>query len=65
MLTGRYDSLEDCDELTSELSPWYKKPSDYAMHRYAYYMCFKCKVRRLSARAVVGCVHAHVFIGMH
>jgi hypothetical protein len=44
LLRLKYDNLEKCEELVSAGSPWLGKPAEYAMNRYAYYRCFKCKV---------------------
>ena len=46
----RYDNLETCPELVNADSPWHNRRGDYAMHRYMYYRCFRCKVPTLSAR---------------
>lgn len=43
LLRLKYDNLEKCEELVSAGSPWLGKPAEYAMNRYAYYRCFKCK----------------------
>ena len=38
--------FEEClkdEKLTDPGSPYYNKPSEYAMAIYAYFLCFKCK----------------------
>jgi len=36
-------SLTACPAITSPDSPFYQQPAKYAMHRFSYYLCFKCK----------------------
>ena len=38
-----YEQLTQCKDITDPQSHFYKKPQEYAMHRYAYYECEKCK----------------------
>ena len=38
----KYDNLETCSELTSSGSVYYNDPTGYSMHKYAYYLCYKC-----------------------
>ena len=38
--------LEREKELTDRASVYFKKPQEYAMDRYAYYKCCKCKARQ-------------------
>eukprot|EP00002_Diphylleia_rotans_P023517 TRINITY_DN4628_c0_g2_i4.p1 TRINITY_DN4628_c0_g2~~TRINITY_DN4628_c0_g2_i4.p1 ORF type:complete len:534 (-),score=81.74 TRINITY_DN4628_c0_g2_i4:58-1659(-) len=37
------EGLENCREVTAPNSEYYRKPREYAFHRYSYSMCFKCK----------------------
>lgn len=39
----RYEGLDKCEAVTKESSPFFGKPDVYAMERYTYYQCFKCK----------------------
>lgn len=36
-------SLEKCEAVTSPTSPFYGNPSGYALHRFSFYRCYKCK----------------------
>ena len=50
LLRLEYENMTKCDAIVSETSKFYQKPAEYAMHRYAYYVCFKCnKVGYLCA----------------
>lgn len=35
--------LDRCDDITNAARPFYNKPEEYAMDRFAYYLCNKCK----------------------
>ncbi|KRY47660.1 E3 ubiquitin-protein ligase rpm-1 [Trichinella britovi] len=39
----QYDRLQRCDELTNANSPFYNQPGLFALDRYAYYLCYKCR----------------------
>lgn len=39
----KYEGLEKDNRLTDSTSPYYKKPKEYAMAIFAYFLCFKCK----------------------
>jgi len=41
----RYEGLAAVDEIEKPDGQFYKDPTGYAMHRFAYYMCHKCNVR--------------------
>ncbi|XP_045202847.2 uncharacterized protein LOC123556308 [Mercenaria mercenaria] len=43
ILRLRYDGLERCKEITDRGSKYFQKPGDFAMDRYKYFLCFKCK----------------------
>lgn len=43
MMRLEYESLMKCDAITSPSSKFYQKPLEYAMWKYAYYVCHKCK----------------------
>jgi hypothetical protein len=43
LLRLEYENQMQCDEITSPSSKFYQKPLDYAMSKYAYYLCCKCK----------------------
>lgn len=38
-------SLDKCQAITSRSSSFYGNPLAYALHRFSFYQCFKCKVR--------------------
>lgn len=37
-----YEGLHKAPEITTAGSKFYSDPAQYAMHRYAYYVCYKC-----------------------
>jgi len=39
----QFEGLEKSEAVTKATSPFYRKPEEYAMDRYCYYQCFKCK----------------------
>lgn len=39
----QYEGLENCKDITAAGSKYYKKPEEFAMDRYIYYLCFKCE----------------------
>ena len=43
LLRLEYENQAQCNELTSPSSKFYQKPLEYAMSKYAYYLCCKCK----------------------
>lgn len=43
MLRLEYENQMKCEEITSPSSKFYQKPLEYAMSKYAYYLCYKCK----------------------
>lgn len=43
----KFEGMENDKELTSKDSRFYKAPELYAMQRFSYYMCFKCRVNGL------------------
>lgn len=36
-------NLEKADEITKQGNKFYKDPEGYAMHRFSYFPCYKCK----------------------
>ena len=48
----KYEGKQTAGPLTDPSSKWYQRPKDYAEDLYAYYECFKCKVRALSTRSL-------------
>ena len=38
-----YENQMKCEAIISPTSKFYQKPFDYAMWKYAYYVCHKCK----------------------
>ncbi|XP_065845558.1 E3 ubiquitin-protein ligase MYCBP2-like isoform X3 [Oscarella lobularis] len=38
-----YDNMHKCEAITTPRLEFYKQPAAFAMKRYAYYVCFKCK----------------------
>ena len=51
LLRLEYENLTKCEAITASTSKYYQKPAEYAINRYAYYVCYKCKKVR---RGVVG-----------
>ena len=49
LLRLEYENQMQCDEITSPSSKFYQKPLDYAMSKYAYYLCCKCKKVRVCS----------------
>lgn len=41
-----YEGLSKSDDITDPKGRFYKKPTEYAMDKFSYFMCFKCKVLR-------------------
>jgi E3 ubiquitin-protein ligase MYCBP2 len=39
----QYEGLEKSDQIINSASPYYNNPEQFAMDRYCYYSCFKCK----------------------
>lgn len=39
-----FENLQDCPEIKDPSKPYFNNPEAYAMDRFAYYPCFKCKV---------------------
>lgn len=39
----KFEECEKDDKLVNKDSPYFNKPSEYAMAIYAYFLCFKCK----------------------
>ena len=52
LLRLEYENMTKCDAIVSETSKFYQKPAEYAMHRYAYYVCFKCNKAYYGGEAV-------------
>lgn len=38
----QYENMQKCKAITNPGSLFYQKPTDFALQRYAYYICFKC-----------------------
>ena len=38
-----YENLTKCEAIATPSSKFYQKPYEYAMWKYAYYVCHKCK----------------------
>lgn len=38
-----YEGLTQCEDIKTPGKPFYNDPAGYAMNRYAYYPCAKCK----------------------
>ena len=47
-----YENKMKCEALVSPTSKFYQKPLEYAMWKYAYYVCHKCK--KVSQLGLVG-----------
>ena len=66
LLRLEYENLTKCEAITAPTSKYYQKPAEYAINRYAYYVCYKCNkvlyVVRLCNdgsvmwRGITGCV---------
>jgi E3 ubiquitin-protein ligase MYCBP2 len=35
--------LDKCEEIVQQSSRWYKNPAGYALYRFSYFLCHKCK----------------------
>ena len=42
LLRLEYENLTKCEAITTATSKYYQKPAEYAINRYAYYVCYKC-----------------------
>jgi len=42
LLRLEYESLAQCEEITSEGARFYQDPQGYAMHKFAYFLCYQC-----------------------
>jgi E3 ubiquitin-protein ligase MYCBP2 len=52
LLRLEYENLTKCEAITSSTSKYYQKPAEYAMNRYAYYVCYKCGKAYYGGEAV-------------
>ena len=43
LLRLEYENQTKCEAVTTSSSKFYQKPQEYALWKYAYYMCYKCK----------------------
>ena len=43
LLRLEYENLTKCEAITTANSKYYQKPAEYAINKYAYYVCYKCK----------------------
>ncbi len=43
MMRLEYENLMNCEAIASPSSKFYQKPLEYALWKYAYYVCHKCK----------------------
>ena len=50
LLRLEYENQTKCEAITSPTSKFYQKPQEYAMWKYAYYVCYKCKKVRIMRR---------------
>jgi hypothetical protein len=50
----KFEGLENDKEVVDPQGKYYKKPVDYAMDRFAYYPCSKCKAAYFGGRRVCG-----------
>ena len=49
-----YENLMKSEAITSPTSKFYQKPLDYAMWKYAYYVCHKCNKVKYRIYNIVG-----------
>jgi len=54
-----YEGLNQADEIASPGGRYFKDPAGFAMDRYAYYVCFKCKKvqQTILPRLLKLCLH--------
>lgn len=50
----KYEGKQSAGPLVDRTSKWFQRPKDYAEDIYAYYECFKCKVRPGACVACAG-----------
>ena len=53
-----YEGLLKCEAVTTPGARYYDNPAGFAMNRYAYYVCFKCKkvsLALIDAQRVQSC----------
>ncbi|XP_038063237.1 E3 ubiquitin-protein ligase MYCBP2-like isoform X3 [Patiria miniata] len=43
LMRMEYEGLHNCEAITTPGARFYNDPAGFAMNRYAYYVCFKCK----------------------
>ena len=55
MMRLEYENLMKSDAITSPTSKFYEKPLDYAMWKYAYYVCHKCNKVAIATSATLAC----------
>ena len=48
-----YENLMKSEAITSPTSKFYQKPLDYAMWKYAYYVCHKCNKVKIQPMLVI------------
>jgi E3 ubiquitin-protein ligase MYCBP2 len=65
VLRLRYENLDKVPELTDAGSRFFGKPEAYAMHRFAYYLCFKCEKPYYGGEARCGEAGAAAFDPTH
>lgn len=57
VLRLEYENQSKCEAITSPTSKFYQKPAEYAMWKYAYYVCFKCKKVSCGCNAFIPSFH--------
>ncbi len=45
LLRLKYESLDQSEEIQKETGKFYKNELGFALHNFAYYICFKCQVK--------------------
>jgi hypothetical protein len=45
----KYEGLESHPDIATPGARYYRDPAGFAMHKFAYYLCYKCQVWRLAA----------------
>lgn len=48
-----YEGLHTVESVVTPGARFYNDPAAYAMDRYAYYVCYKCKKVRVPSRIIV------------
>ena len=58
LLRLQYENRDKAPEVTTPGAAYYGRPADYAMHKFAYYECFKCKASTGGNEGISGMIPA-------